>query len=392
MMEIGQLPVVDVHCHPFLDKGLLTAEQFTDMTAFGGGSVTYLEEGGVEITPEVEAELQRVKRETIYFKRMVIDLARFFEVEPDLDTVLERRNAAVSTGYTEYVRRLYGDAGIEAAVFDFGIPLPMLDIEEVRSELPIEVVPIFRIEPLIADLLKQGVSWSEFRQTYDDTIADALTKHGFMGVKSIIAYRTGLDVSPLSRTPDQGMQALDAIHRGLGGGSMKKLRDHLLCRALDLCMEHDVPMQIHTGMGDFEVNLTLCRPAFLMDLLRFPSYRSCRVLLVHAGYPYHREAAYMANVLPRVWIEVSEGIPFASTAAWDIYDGVMAMAPLNKICYGSDGYTVPEIIFSSAKLGKQALAETLGLHVERGMLTKADAQQAAADILANNSRELYQLD
>ena len=89
-------------------------------------------------------------------------------------------------------------------------------------------------------------------------------------MKSIIAYRTGLDVSPLSRTKDQGFQALDAIRRGLGGGSMKKLRDHLLCRALELCMEHDVPMQIHTGMGDFEVNLPLCRPAYLMDFLRFP--------------------------------------------------------------------------------------------------------------------------
>ena len=62
---------------------------------------------------------------------------------------------------------------------------------------------------------------------------------------------------------------------------MKKLRDHLLCRALELCMEHDVPMQIHTGMGDFEVNLVLCRPGYLMDLLRFPAYRGCRVLLVH---------------------------------------------------------------------------------------------------------------
>ena len=39
-------------------------------------------------------------------------------------------------------------------VFDFGVPLPMLDIDEVSAELPIEVVPIYRIEPLIADLLK----------------------------------------------------------------------------------------------------------------------------------------------------------------------------------------------------------------------------------------------
>ena len=38
----------------------------------------------------------------------------------------------------------------------------------------------------------------------DDAIADALTSRGYRGVKSIIAYRTGLDVSPLSRTTDQG--------------------------------------------------------------------------------------------------------------------------------------------------------------------------------------------
>ena len=257
----------------------------------------------------------RVKQNTLYFKRMILDLARFLDVEPTIDSVIAARNKAVAAGYGQYVSRLYGDAGLETLIFDFGVPLPMLDVDQVQGELPVEVVPVFRIEPLIADLLKTDIGWSEFKRRFDDAIVDALTNKGYSGVKSIIAYRTGLDVSPLTRTPDQGLQALDAIRRGLGGGSMKKLRDHLLCRSLELCMEHDVPMQIHTGMGDFEVNLVLCRPAYLMDLLRFPAYRSCRVLLVHSGFPYHREAAYMANVLPRVYVDVSEGIPFAAHAA-----------------------------------------------------------------------------
>jgi predicted TIM-barrel fold metal-dependent hydrolase len=305
--------------------------------------------------------------------------------------VLNERNAQVAVDYQGYVKRLWADAGLESVVFDFGVPLPMLDIDEVSAELPIEVVPIFRIEPLIADLLKQDLGWSEFKQTFDTTIAEALGSGRYKGVKSIIAYRTGLEVSPLSRPPDQGMFALDAIKRGLGGGSMKKLRDHLLCRSIELCMEYDVPMQIHTGMGDVEVNLVLCRPAYLLELLRFPAYRGCRVLLVHTGYPYHREAAYMANVLPRVYLDVSEGIPFASSAAWEIFEGVMAMAPLNKICYGSDGYQVPEIMYTSAKLGKQALQDTLNGLVTKGMLTEADAQRAGAGILADNARELYKL-
>ncbi|MBX3071329.1 MAG: amidohydrolase family protein [Thermomicrobiales bacterium] len=391
MVDVSQLPVVDIHAHPFLNPGPLTPEQFVDLTAFGGGSPEYMEQGGVDVTSEVVEELQRVKRETVYFKRLVLDLAAFFDVEPTVEAVVGARNAAIESGYTDYVRRLYADAGITSIVFDFGIPLPILDIGEVSGQLPIDVVPIYRIEPLIADLLKTDLGWDEFSRAYDDAISDALTNDGYRGVKSIIAYRTGLDVSPLSRTKDQGLLALDAIRRGLGGGSMKKLRDHLICRAMELCMDHDVPMQIHTGMGDFEVNLVMCRPSYLMDLLRFPTFRGCRVILVHTGYPYHREAAYIANVLPRVYVEVSEGIPFASTAAWDIYDGVLAMAPVNKICYGSDGYKTPEIIYSSAKLGKQALADTLNLHVERRMMTAPDAQSAAAAILAGNSSELYRI-
>src|SRR5687768_8769647 len=347
MIEVDHLPVVDVHCHPFLNRGAVSAEEFTDLTAFGGGSRAYLEQGGVAWSEEVRAELQRGKRNTLYFKRMILDLAKFFGVEPEIDAVLEARNAAVAAGYTEYVAKLYGDAGLDTVVFDFGIPLPMLEVAAVRSELPVKVVPVFRIEPLIADLLKTDIGWSEFQRRYDDTIADALTNQGFKGVKSIIAYRTGLDVSPLSRTPDQGLQALDAIRRGLGGGSMKKLRDHLLCRALDLCMEHDVPMQIHTGMGDFEVNLVYCRPSYLMDLLRFPAFRACRVLLVHTGFPFHGEAAYMANVLPRVYCDVSEGIPFAGHAAQRIFGEVLEMAPLSKVVYGSDGFTLPEINYTS---------------------------------------------
>jgi len=398
MVDVSGLPVLDVHAHPFLNKGAVSADQFADLTSFGtgfggssGGSQLYMEQGGFAWTSEMADEFQRTKRSTLYFTRMINDLARFLGTSPDVESVLNERNAQVAVDYRAYTQRLWADAGLETVVFDFGVPLPMLDIDEVSAELPIEVVPIYRIEPLIADLLKQDLSWSEFKDAYDTALSEGLSSGRYKGVKSIIAYRTGLDVSPLSRTPDQGYQALDAIKRGLGGGSMKKLRDHLLCRAIELCMEYDVPMQIHTGMGDVEVNLVMCRPAYLMELLRFPVYRGCRVLLVHTGYPYHREAAYMANVLPRVYLDVSEGIPFASSGAWEIYEGVMAMAPLNKICYGSDGYQVPEIMYTSAKLGKQALQETLNSLVTKGMITEPDAQRAAAGILADNARELYKL-
>lgn len=392
MVDLSGLPIVDVHCHPFLNPGVLTAEEFTNRAAFAGGNnPAYLTAGGVEIDETVLAELQMVQRDTVYFRRLVRDLATFFDVEPRLEAVLEARNAAVTSGYTEYVDRLWARAGLERVVMDFGYPVPNLEMAAVREELPIDIVPIYRIEPLIVELLGRDIGWEEFRRAFDDTIAEALAQGGYRGLKSIIAYRTGLDVSPLSRTPDQGYKALDGIRRGLGGGSMKLLRDHLLCRAMELAIEHDVPMQIHTGMGDYEVNLLLCRPAYLMELLRFPAFRACRVLLVHTGYPYHREAGYLANVLPRVYCDVSEGVPFAGHGAERILREVLEMAPISKVLYGSDGFTVPEINFTSAMLGREAVAKVLDELVADSMINETDARQSGAMILGENAERLYGL-
>lgn len=390
-LDLSGIPAIDVHCHPFLNRGAVTANEFTDLTAFGGGSRKFMEEAGLPWSDGLDAELQQVKRDTVYFRRMVRDLAGFLGTAPEFDAVLEARNREVAADYTDYVRRLYADAGLVGLVADFGIPLPMLDPAAVQAEMPVPVVPIVRIEPLIAEMLKTDIGWAEFSRRFDDEIADALANRGYRGVKSIIAYRTGLEVSPLSRTPDQGAKALDAIRRGLGGGSMKLLRDHLLCRAMELCMEYDVPMQIHTGMGDFEVNLPLCRPAYLMDLLRAPAFRACRVILVHGGYPYVREAAYITQALPRVYCDVSEGIPFAGHGARAIFAEALELAPLSKVVYGSDGFSLPEINYTSAKLGRQALGQVLTELVADGMLGEDEAMDAARMILHDTTAGLYRI-
>ena len=52
-IEVDHLSVVDVHIHPFLDRGAATAEEFTDLSAFGGGNRDYMEEGGIAWTDEI---------------------------------------------------------------------------------------------------------------------------------------------------------------------------------------------------------------------------------------------------------------------------------------------------------------------------------------------------
>jgi uncharacterized protein len=389
MADFSKTRVWDVHAHPFLDRGPVSPDDFVRLTAFGGGAEEYFADADIKPNAGISQEIQQWKRQTTWHKLLVRELATFFEVERTLDAVVDARNTAIASGYRDYVGRLYGSAQIDGIVFDDGYPLPQVPMAEVREQIPVSCKPIYRIEPLIVDLLKQELSWSEFRQRFDDTISGALTTGGYVGVKSVIAYRTGLDVSPLSRTPDQGFQALDAIKRGLGGGSMKKLRDHLFCRSLELCTDHGVPMQIHTGMGDFEVNLILARPAYLMDLLRFPVYRGCTVILVHTGYPYHREAGYMAHVLPRVYCDISEGVPFSGSGSAAILRELIEMAPLHKIMYGSDAYSVPEGIYAAAKIGKRIVTQVMTELIADDVLTEQEAQEVGEMILSGTTRRIY---
>jgi hypothetical protein len=391
MLDLSALPVVDVHCHPFQPQGVLTPEQFTDWLSFPGGGEKYLVEGGLAAGEALAAEIQGLRRDLLYFRYALKQLAGFFGCAPTLESVAGQRNQAVQANYPDYVRRLFSACGLTTLVVDFGYPQPPIAPAHFAAQVPAAIAPLYRIEPLIVELLEAEIGWDEFRRRYDEAIAHALGHGGFRGLKSIIAYRTGLDISPLSRTPDQGYQALDAVQRGLGGGAVKKLRDHLLCRALELSIEYDAPMQIHTGVGDYEINLPLCRPALLMDLLRAPAFRACRVILVHSGYPYLAEAGYMAGVLPRVYCDVSEGIPFAAHAARRIYLETLEMAPVSKIVFGSDGFNLPEINFIGAQLGKMALSQALDELIDMGMLSPQEARQTAGLILAGNAQQLYRL-
>jgi predicted TIM-barrel fold metal-dependent hydrolase len=62
------------------------------------------------------------------------------------------------------------------------------------------------------------------------------------------------------------------------------------------------------------------------------------------------------------------------------------------VVYGSDGYTLPEINYVGAVLGKAALAQALQDLVNADMLSPEEAQEAAGLILAGNARRLYGLD
>ena len=68
MLDFSDFSVVDAHCHPYTRKEALGADAWVDALSFGGGSAEYLREGGIEADGAALAMLQRVKRDTLYFR------------------------------------------------------------------------------------------------------------------------------------------------------------------------------------------------------------------------------------------------------------------------------------------------------------------------------------
>ncbi len=387
MIDLSEYSIVDAHCHPFINHGRLTVNEFIDLVSFPGGDAGFLEQGRNH--PSNTSDRVRFNRtHTVYFRYLVKQLAAFFNCEPTIQGVVKSRNESV-VDFKKYVRDLFKSCKLDSMVVDFGYPQPSIDKTEFSSYSVAKVVPIFRIETFVDKWIAADVSWHEFLKEFERSVSGAIKNEGYKGLKSVIAYRSGLNISPDCRSEAFGEKAWETVK---GDHSCQKdLRDHLLCKSMEYCMDSDVPIQIHVGVGDVEVNIQNCRPFLLAGLLKSKAFRSCKVIMVHAGYPYLTETGYLVNILPNLHCDVSEGIPFAGWAAKRIFSELLEMSPYSKILYGSDGYIVPEIAFVGAKIGKQALALSLEELTKNMLLDASEASDAARMILSENATRVFNI-
>ncbi len=372
MFDFSALPVVDNHLHPYVIRH--------------GGS-RYLALDSFLGLPGDDAATLAHRDAMLYQRWATRQLAAFLGCEPTPAAVAEAR--AAQGDERAWAESLFRDANVEALVVDTGYPQPPVDMESYRDVTPVDIVPIFRIEPVIKTLLDAGVGWHEFLDRFDGAIVRAVRDDGYLGLKSIIAYRTGLDVDLAHESDAAGEAGLARAMVDLDDvQASKALRDYLLLRALRHAVALGVPFQIHTGIGDRDIVLERCNPALLNPVLKREPYRDVKVILIHT-YPYVAEASWMAAALPNVWMDLSDGIPFATAAVDRILATSLEMAPINRILYGSDAFSGPEQIWLGAKLAKAALGRVLADLYAKDLITEEDAAVSAAAILAGNARALY---
>jgi predicted TIM-barrel fold metal-dependent hydrolase len=213
-----------------------------------------------------------------------------------------------------------------------------------------------------------------------------------VALKSIAAYRSGLEIS--SASYEQARCCFYELRANQAGESLrlsaKLLIDFLLAEALRIAVRHHLPLQLHCGFGDADLDLRRANPLHLKALLDEPAFRQVPVVLLHAGYPFVREAGYLAAIYSRVYVDFGLALPFLSVAGMkSVLQQLLELTPITKLLYSSDAHMIPEHFYLGAKWGREALAEVLEGAVRDGDLTVAEAESAAERILLENALELY---
>jgi hypothetical protein len=266
------------------------------------------------------------------YRRAIAALAAYFGVEPDERAVYEHR---LASDPVEYASALLRATNTEVLLVDDGFPPEGKGTsrQELGELAGCRALPVLRLETRGEHAADQAATARE---------------SGFAGLKTIAAYRGGLD-----RVSEHVVAALEA-NEATGD---------------------PLPVQVHCGFGDSDLHLWRADPGYLKPLIE--RFRDTNFVLLHC-YPFVREAGWLAHVYGNVWFDLSLTIPHVSRPVEALREA-LELAPVSKLLYASDAARTPELYLLAATWWRDALAEVL--------TDELDAQL----VLRDNARTLYRL-
>ena len=373
-LDLDAIPIVDNHCHSLLRR------QPPDDDAFR-----------IHLTESTFPEIARDHIPTSLAYHLAIrEMAVLLDCEPTPDAVhAARRDRGVEWLTREVVER----GRFKTWLIDTGYGADTTySLDELRELAPCRIEEVLRLEPLIERLILEAETFDGFLDAYRASLA-GLRDRGIVGMKSVIAYRTGLHVREVARG-----DAADAYRSAHAAGQRdgrlriesKPLLDFLIVIAVEESASQGVPIQFHTGLGDPDLDLTLVDPAALRILFA-DRFRAAPIVLLHTGYPYIRSLAYLAAMFPNVYADMGETILFAPGEATEIYRELIGLAPASKLLFSTDASLVPELYWIGARIGRRALGRVLDEHIADGAIDESTALDWAERMLWRNSEAVYGL-
>lgn len=371
MIDLSHIPIVDHHAHNLLRPDEL--DNFAYPSAFTEGYAAEVVTGQVH--------------DTLFFRRSIRQIAAVLRCEPTLEAVLHARSHIAF----EALARLFFDAAqLEAVLLDDGFLPARIQPTEWHARLT-RIARLLRVEFVAEQIIPQVSRWEAFTEALHSELT--APPANVVGYKSIIAYRTGLAIEPPD--PSAAADAFNRLrHQTLAGERLrladKPLNDWVVWATAEAATRTGLPIQFHTGFGDPDLDLRLANPLHLRPMLeRLPQ---ARVVLLHAAYPFTREAGYLTAVYPQVYLDLGLAIPFLSRSGMRFAtSAALELAPWCKVLFSTDAHLIPELFYLGAIEGRRIVGEALADCVRDGDLTAAEAETAGEAILRSNALALYRL-
>ncbi len=247
---------------------------------------------------------------------------------------------------------------------------------------------VVRLEAVAEDVAASGVEAAEFADRFASTL-DERARHA-VGLKSVIAYRYGLDFDPEPPGASEVRHAAGQWLRRRETGQLRLTDPVLLRHLLWVGVERGLPLQFHVGYGDPDLTLHRCDPSLMTDFLRRVQDCQLPVMLLHC-YPYHRTAGYLAHVFPHVYFDVGLAVNYTGARSRAVIAESLEVAPFGKLLFSSDAWGPAELHYLGALLWRRAMIGVLGQWVESGEWSAADAARVAQMVGADNAKHIYRL-
>jgi predicted TIM-barrel fold metal-dependent hydrolase len=293
-------------------------------------------------------------------------------------------------GGTEVARRLLRGSGIARYLIDTGFEAPdSLSLTEMAEVSGGRVDEIVRLEAVAEQLASSGCGASEFAARFRDALW--ARSAAAVGLKSIVAYRFGLDFDP---EPPSAAEVTAAAGRWLSeaerAGRVRLTDPVLLRHLLWTGAERGLPLQLHTGFGDRDLDLHRADPLLTAGFLERVEPLGVPVMLLHC-YPFHRHAGALAQIFPHVYFDAGLALHYTGARADAIVAETLELAPFAKILFSSDAYGPPELHYLGALLWRRAMTRVLGGWVDAGDWNQDDAIRVASMIAGQNAARAYRL-
>ncbi len=114
------------------------------------------------------------------------------------------------------------------------------------------------------------------------------------------------------------------------------------------------------------------------------------VLLLH-NYPYHRSAAYLAQVFAHVFVDVGLAVHNTGALSRWVVTETLEVVPFGKLLFSTDAFGLAELFWLGAHLFRRAWSATISDLIAQDELTTAEAARISALVARENAHRVYRL-